>query len=222
MRVSAWNRARRRGARALERLVTQIASRDAWRRPSRPDEACGNSSPSSRVTACCLRSGAAVHIDAGGYAGQQVFICNCHVAQGGPKKDVRAEQAHRRDWWLRLRRRPSSRPRARDHLVTVIDDLSVEQLTNLGPAAGNVDLCVADVSRRGHRHPMPRARRPDAVVHLAALHFIAASRPFPGATIGRRLIRTTACSRVRTIINRRGRSWLLQRRGTRPDDAPAQ
>lgn len=71
----------------------------------------------------------------------------------------------------------------RGHLVTVIDDLSGGRLANLGSEATEVDLCVADVRDESAVTQCLMARRPDAVVHLAALHFIPACEADPRRTI---------------------------------------
>ena len=71
----------------------------------------------------------------------------------------------------------------RGHRVTVIDDLSAGRSTSLGPEVGEVDLCVADLRDESAVTRCLAARRPDAVLHLAALHFIPTCEADPARTI---------------------------------------
>jgi UDP-glucose 4-epimerase len=89
------------------------------------------------------------------------------------------------------------------HAVTVIDDLSCGRRVNLGPEADEVELCQADLRDEFAVGRCLARSRPDAVVHLAALHFIPACEADPRRTIDtnvggtRRLLR--ACRAVSSI-----------------------
>lgn len=60
------------------------------------------------------------------------------------------------------------------HEVVVLDDLSLGQPENLGPAQGHIDLAVVDIRDSLAVADALACHRPEIVIHLAAIHFIPA------------------------------------------------